>query len=1143
MFFAASRPASRARLTHPAAAQTRRRTKRTNPPVFLPRFEILEDRWVPSTITWTGPSGGSWGVPANWSSHAVPGPADDVQINSAVTVNHSSGTDSVHSLTSVAGSTVNVTGGSLALGAASTLGGDFNLTFATLQGPGALTVGGLFTWSGGVIQGGGAVTANGGMTINGSSVSEALVGRPLTTAGTVTWSGTANTIELDNGAVWNNAGTLNAATDNTMTFGGPTCTFKNTGTFNKSGGTGTTAFLLPVINSGTVNAQSGTISFQGNGTTSGSAAVFTAAAGAHVEFLYGTYTLGGGTTLTGAGTIDFNGATVKVAGAVTDDAATTTFSLGTLTGAGVLTVNNTLTWTGGTMSGTGSTVINARNVGGTLVQAVLNLDSSAGAETLDGRTLTLKGQINWTGNASSFNLYKGALLSILKGTITSGATTVSYTGTFTILNDTFIDSGGATSKINNQGAIIKSGGTGTTAIYPVLVNSGTVTVSSGQLSLQGGGTNTKTITVAATASLEFPNTPYNLGAGTSITGAGTILIDGGTVDVLANVTVAVLTQFSSGTITGGGTVTFSKELDWTGGFMAGDGATVTTGPLKLSGDGGTEFVDGRSLTNKSAASTWTGSGNTLDVYDGAVFTNSGTLTVQGDDYLFNGGGSATPSAVNSGTLKTSGLGASLTISLPLTNSNTISVGNNTTVTLSGGGSNTKSLTVGSGTGPSGAVLDITTTPFVLNTGTVASGPGELRVDQGGTLDVNATALTISAARVSLGTAAGGWGAITGVGALTITKELDWTAGGIMDGAGSTTIAAAGTLKIFGDNTYEELIGRTLNVAGSATWSGTFNTLYLEEGAALNVPSGGTFTAQNDEQIAPSGATATFNNAGTFTKSAGAGGSAATVVGVPFNNTGTVNVNTGTLQLSAGGTGDGTFTVASLATLDFEGGYVTTLTHSGNAITGAGNVTFGYGEVDLTGYSITGGTTVTGTAHVSANSATATFTSSGTMIISDGATYTVTGGDYNQTAGDTYLNGATLAVAAGHKVNLQASANFYGQGTVNGTFQNAGILWVGGSYAIGRLTVNGNYTQTSTGNLYVELSGTVPGTSFDKLTINGTATLNSGSGVSVYAINGYLPPSGTPYTFMTYTSRVGDFTNFSGAGSFSRTGTTYTFTAV
>jgi hypothetical protein len=1084
----------------------------------------------------------NWSDGANWSSHAVPGPADDVQINSAVTVNHPSGTDSVHSLTSVAGSTLNVTGGSLTLGAASILNGAFNLTFATLQGSGALSVNGLFTWCGGALQGGGPVTVNGGMTINGDSVSETLTGRTLITAGTVTWSGTGNTIELDSGAVWNNTGTVNAASDNTMTFGGLTCTFKNMGTFNKSAGTGTTAFLLPVTNSGTINAQSGTVSFQGNGTTTGSAAAFVAGAGAHVEYLYGTYTLGGGTTLGGAGTFDFNGATIKATAAVTDNAANTTFSGGTITGAGTLTINNTLTWTAGTMSGTGSTVINAQNVGGTLVQAVLNLDSSAGAETVNGRTLTLKGKINWTGNASSFNLYNGAQLSILKGTITSGSTTVSYTGTFTILNDTFIDSGGATSRINNQGTITKSGGTGTTAVFPMLINSGTINVTSGQLSLQGGGTNTKTLTVAAAASLEFPNTPYKLGTGTSITGAGTVLIDGGTLDVIANITVAAITQFSSGTITGGGTVTFGKELDWTGGFMTGDGATVTTGALKLSGDAGIEYVDGRSLTNKSTASTWTGNGNTLDLYDGAVFTNSGTLTVKGDDFLFNGLGTATPSAVNSGTLITSGAGASLTISLPLTNSNTISVGNNTTITISGGGSNTKNLTVGSGTGTSGAVLDITGNPFVLNTGTVASGPGELRVDGAGTLDANATTLTINTARVSLGTASGGLGTITGVGALTISNELDWTVEGIMDGAGSTTVGAAGTLKFFGDNTYEELIGRTLNIAGSATWSGTANTIYLEEGAVLNVQASGTFNVQNDEQIAPFGATAAFYNAGTFTKSAGAGGSAATVVNVPFNNAGTVNVNTGTLQLSVGGTGNGTFAVASLATLDFEGGYLTTLTHSGNAITGAGNVIFGAGEVDLPGYSITGSTTVTGTAHVWASSATGTFTNSGTMIISDGATFSVTGGDYTQTAGATYLNGATLTVTAGHKVDLQLSTNFYGQGTVNGTFQNAGILWVGGPYAIGTLTVNGNYTQSSTGNLYVELSGTSPGTSFDQLIINGTATLNSGSSVSVYPINGYLPPSGTPFTFMTYTSRVGDFTNFSGAGSFSHTNTSYTFTA-
>src|SRR5690349_3405025 len=45
--------------------------------------EALEDRIVPSLVTWTNPGSGNWDTAANWSGGSVPGAGDDVVINTA----------------------------------------------------------------------------------------------------------------------------------------------------------------------------------------------------------------------------------------------------------------------------------------------------------------------------------------------------------------------------------------------------------------------------------------------------------------------------------------------------------------------------------------------------------------------------------------------------------------------------------------------------------------------------------------------------------------------------------------------------------------------------------------------------------------------------------------------------------------------------------------------------------------------------------------------------------------------------------------------------------------------------------------------------------------------------------------------------
>jgi hypothetical protein len=71
-----------------------------------------------ASITWTGPSGGDWNAPANWSGAAVPAASDDVSITAAnVVVYATAAAPSVNSLTLGAGAVLRTDAGLVAAGA------------------------------------------------------------------------------------------------------------------------------------------------------------------------------------------------------------------------------------------------------------------------------------------------------------------------------------------------------------------------------------------------------------------------------------------------------------------------------------------------------------------------------------------------------------------------------------------------------------------------------------------------------------------------------------------------------------------------------------------------------------------------------------------------------------------------------------------------------------------------------------------------------------------------------------------------------------------------------------------------------------------------------------------------------------------
>jgi YD repeat-containing protein len=614
-----------------------------------------------STMRWTNPSGGDWDTAGNWvntsnsSDHHVPTSGDDAQINfSGITVTHSSSTnDSIRSLTSQA--TLSFSSGSLSIAAASTTP-ILNLSFGTLTGSGDLTVTKALDWTGGAMSGTGTTTVGEGGTLDLAG-DLTLDARTLANAGTATYSdGGFNRFTMaDSAAIHNLAGgSFTIAADVPFNASGTAPeAFNNAGTLIRAGGTATGAPTFRGValnNTGSVQVQSGELALAGGGDSTGS---FQIAAGATLSFSDGTQTLEAASQVSGAGTVVFASGTVTIKGTYDPGGAATTLinggtadfssgapvtlpeltlQSGTLTGSDSVIVTGPLNWTGGTMSGAGTTTLAA---GGTL--------SLSGDLTLDGRTLVNAGTATWSLIPGLFNRFTMA---------DSAAIDNQAGGSFTIAADApFNASGTAPEAFDNAGTLVRTGGTatGASSFNGVALNdTGSVQVQSGTLTMAGGGDSTGSFQVAAGATLNFNGGTPTLEATSRIGGAGTILFSGGTVNARGTYDLGALgtTRFTfgtahftgpvtslgqsllmhegtadfnsgapvtlpeltlqSGTLTGSDNVIVTGALNWTGGTMSGTGTTTVaaSGQFNLSG---TLSLDSRTLINAGSA-TWSGNG-------------------------------------------------------------------------------------------------------------------------------------------------------------------------------------------------------------------------------------------------------------------------------------------------------------------------------------------------------------------------------------------------------------------------------------------------------------------------------------------------------------------------------------------------------
>jgi hypothetical protein len=101
----------------------------------------------------------------------------------------------------------------------------------------------------------------------------------------------------------------------------------------------------------------------------------------------------------------------------------------------------------------------------------------------------------------------------------------------------------------------------------------------------------------------------------------------------------------------------------------------------------------------------------------------------------------------------------------------------------------------------------------------------------------------------------------------------------------------------------------------------------------------------------------------------------------------------------------------------------------------------------------------------------------------------------------------------------------GTATIDATVTNGGLVIPGGTGAAGTLTINGSYTQTTTGALDIDIGGTAPGSQYDQLAVSGAASL--GGTVDAALINGFQPALGDTFQPLTFAWPTGDFGFYNG----------------
>jgi Bacterial Ig domain len=765
---------------------------------------------------------------------------------------------------------------------------------------------------------------------------------------------------------------------------------------------------------------------------------------------------------------------------------------GGLKGTGNLTAN-TLRWVTGMLEGSSNSsfTVNTR------------LEIQDGLHYLNGRKLINKGAGVWQAGTIYFQnnaVFENALGATLTDNHVGNQNAFSPNGVL------------GTSHFENAGTWINTptadtNGNAESYVYIPVKNTGTINLNAGLLWLQAedGSANLEfdwsgTVNIANAARLQFALGGVGFTGVLNGTGSGLLEVSGGTVTLDAGVNYTVPnTKISGGTLVAnsgsslnlpnlsmtGGTFSGSDavsvgSLTWASGELAGTGITTVTSSLTM--PSGSRSLNGKQLVNKGVA---TVEGGAIFFQNGSIFTNDTGATFTdsqvGNQNVFSSSGSSVSNKfINNGTFTFA----------PIADTNGNRDGYSYVFFI-----NTGTLNINTGLLWLQAEDNTANTDLELGGTLNVSTGAKLRLAQGtanlsGTLNTTGTGLLeITGGTFKLATGSSFAAANTQIagGTLTATSgssvlfpnltlssgtlngndnfivsNFIW-ASGELGGTGTATVSASMTLQ----SGSRSLDTRALVNKGTATLQN--GTLFFQNGGVFTNDTGATFTDshvgnQNIFTNSGSGVGNKFINNGTFNFApvADTNGNRDGYNYVFFTNTGTLNINAGRLWWQA---------EDNTAATDLElGGTVN--------IADSAFLRLAQGSANLNG-SFAG-------------------TGSGTLE--------VTGSTVN-------LNSSSYSIP---NTNL-TSGTFRADGTITTNLVNAGVLEV--ATGIGTLSINGNYSQTTSGRLNLELATT---RSFDQLNVSGNVSLNGV--LTLDRLAGFEPALGASFAAITAGNLTGTFSS-------------------
>jgi hypothetical protein len=939
----------------------------------------------------------------------------------------------------------------------------------TLDGSDSLTVGGNLTinpgatliYTGGTLDPSGTLINGGTLQISGGNL---ILNGSLSNGGTVNYSG--GTITISGTTISNNAGAnfnLLGGAGN-IDFSGAQ-RFDNAGTLTMDAGSsvqiGGPAGAI-FNNTGTVDVNSGTLILLAHDTDAGGASgdtgAYTVAAGATLRFRDQFRDFLGGSSVNGAGNVQFDsfsGGIFTIGGSYDITGLTkitgnpsvnfnTPASFGalelststgspTLGGSGNLTVNGAFDWLGGNITGSGVFTTQGTSTLGTAAlldfsgktwtnTGTLNLNTntqfSGPAFNLNAGALNLAAGKAFTLNSSPFNWNAGTLAGpgqlSMNGASSfnlNGADARELNGPFLSLVDLNLNGGSLEIKsgtLNTSGATTINGGTtltytgGTLGVGGAFNNNGTFKMNAGTVDLAFGGTDTGAFDLAAGSTLRFTGIAPSFTGG-SIQGSGNLFFDTAT-DLTVNIPVAANLLTLNGA---GRSYSLLNSLN--------DIATLT---------GNTGSVDFRDDTGFGIAGLTT-SGNT-------------TLTVAGGTVSQNG-------AINADTLSLQGPGGTFDLG-----------SQNNSVAFLTGSTGSVNFQDNGGFEISGLITSGNTTL------TVAGGT----VSQNGAINADTLSLQGAGGTFNLSSQNNSVAFLTGsTGTVNFQDNGGFEISGFITSGNTTLTSVGGTV-----SQNAAINADTLSLQGAG---GTFNLGSQNNAITTLTGSTGTVSFRDDAGFDIAGLTTsgntTLSTLGTVTQSDALNADTLDLQGVEEEGAG------------------GTFNLGT------QNNAITTLT--GNT----GMVNFR----DDDGFDVAG------------------FTASGDMTLISGATVTQSGALNAQDLtlsglGMRYIldQGDLITVS-----NLINNGEFSGNGgKVIGNFINNGTLSPGQSP--GTIAIEGDLFLSPSSVLNIELGGRQQGVTYDLIQVAGTSHLGGIMNVSLFG--SFMPSFLDTFDVMTYANAIGDF---------------------